>query len=122
MTIAGTGVVTGDFAQILADMGRTVSWLKVTKTTDAITGTESTSFAAGVDKTVVYFKEDCRYLWDKEGLIQVADAYVLFTPGTISRYDQILVDGFTYYVEEVIQRFVLGVSMVDFCRLFLVKA
>jgi hypothetical protein len=105
MTI-GTGVVTNDFAQILSDMGRTVSWKKVTKTTDPMTGSETSTFAAASNLTVVYFKEDQRYLWDPSG------------PGTISRYDQITVDSITYYVEEVIQRYVTTVSMVDYVRLF----
>jgi hypothetical protein len=117
MTI-GTGVVTNDFAQILSDMGRTVSWKKVTKTTDPMTGSETSTFAAASNLTVVYFKEDQRYLWDPSGLVEVADAYVLYTPGTISRYDQITVDSITYYVEEVIQRYVTTVSMVDYVRLF----
>lgn len=116
--VVGTGVVAGDFSQILSDLGTSVTWKDCTKTTDPMTGEESSSFASAVSKTVIFFKEDQKYMWDKEGLIALADAYVLFTSGTFARYDQITYDSETYYIEEVIKRYVANVGMCDYCRLF----
>jgi len=118
MTVPGTGVTTGDFTQILADFGRVVSWKKVTKTMDAMTGTETSTFATAADKTAIYFQEDVKYIWDKEGLLAAADAYMLSVPGVFSRYDQVTIDGITFYVEQVIQRYVLTTGMLEYCRLF----
>jgi hypothetical protein len=116
-----TGISTNDFAQILADFTRTVSYKVLTKTTNSLTGDETSTFAAAADQSVVFFRQDCRYLFDKEGLLQVADAYILATTTVgIKRYDQFTVDGSTYYIENVIRRYVLGVAMMDYGTCFLV--
>lgn len=114
------GVSTNDFTQILADFTRTVSYKVVTKTTDGL-GNETSSYATASNVGVVFFKEDTRYLFDKEGLLQVGDAYVLVATSVgIKRYDQFTVDGFTYYIESVIRRVIAGVSMMDYAVCFLV--
>lgn len=115
-----TGVVAGDFTQILADFTRTVSYKVVTKTTDGL-GNETNSFATAANQGVVFFKEDTRYIFDKEGLLQVGDAYIMAATSIgIKRYDQFTVDGFTYYIESVIRRYVAGVAMMDYGVCFLV--
>lgn len=113
------GVVVGDFNQILADMGRTVSYSVVTRTTDAMTGSETTTFAVAANQTVIFFLEENRYIWDKEGLLEVGDAYII-APTTlgIKRYDQFTVDSNTYYIENVIRRHVTTVSMADYAVCF----
>ena len=119
MTNTDTGVVAADFTQILNDMGRSVTHKVVTKTTDSLTGEETTSFATGTSQTVVFFLEENRYIWDNEGLLQVGDAYVIAPPALgFKRYDQIIIDSQTYYIENATSRHVLGTSMCTFCTLF----
>ena len=119
MTIQSDGVVVGDFTQILSDMGRSVQYSVVTKTTDALTGSETTTFAGASAQTVIFFLEENRYIWDKEGLLQVGDAYIIApTSLGIKRYDQFTVDSQTYYVENTIRRLVLGTTMADFAVCF----
>jgi hypothetical protein len=118
-----TGVSTNDFTQIYNDFSRVLSYKVVTKTTDPTSGSETSSFATAVDKTMIFFKEDCRYLFDKEGLLQVGDAYVMAPTATgIKRYDQFTIDGQTYYIENVIRRYVAGVAMMDYATCFVVTA
>ena len=113
--MASSGVNIDDFAQILSDYGRVVSYKVVTITQDAITGSETTSFATAGNVTVVFFLEDNRYIWDKEGLLEVGDAYIIapLTVG-INRYDQFTIDGETYYIENITKRTVLKIAMADY--------
>jgi hypothetical protein len=117
-----TGVSVSDFTGILNDMGVTVSYQVVTKSVNQLTGEEVSSFATGSNQTCIFFLDESKYLWDKEGLIQVSDAYLL-TPITLNakRYDQITINGISYYIDNVTRRTVLTVDMFDFCNLFRVK-
>jgi hypothetical protein len=113
--MADTGVSVDDFNQILADFTRVLSYQVVTKSTDPLTGSETTTYAVAGNKSMVFFKNENKYIWDKEGLLQVGDAYVLAPTATgIKRYDQFTVDGVTYYIENTIRRLVLGVTMMDY--------
>jgi len=119
--MADTGIVADDFSQILSDMGRVVSYQVVTKTTDGMSGTESSSYGTASDKTVVFFREDTRYIWDKEGLLQVGDAYIIApTSIGVKRGDEFTIDSIKYFIESVIRRHVTSVSMQDFCTCFVV--
>ena len=117
--MADTGVSVDDFQQILADMGRTVSYKVVTRSQDSITGSETTTFAAAVDVTAIFFLNENKYIWDKEGLVAVGDAY-LIVPITFGakRYDQVTIDGESYYVDNTRNRYVLTVGMQTYCTLF----
>lgn len=121
MSIQSDGVVASDFTQILTDFGRVVSYKVVTKTTDPITGSETSTYASASNVTCIFFLEQNRYIWDKDGLLEVGDAYIIAAPAVgIKRYDQLTVDGNTYYIENVTRRTVLQTSMCDFGVLFLV--
>ena len=109
------GVRVDDFNQIASDFNRVVSYKVVTKTTDPMTGSEITSYATAVDKSVIFFLEENRFLFDKEGLVEVGDAYILASITTgIKRYDQFTIDGQTYYVNNVVRRTVLNTPMMDY--------
>jgi hypothetical protein len=118
--MSNTGISNKDFTQILSDFSRIVSYKVNSKSVDSM-GNETDSFATATDYSVVFFKEDCRYLFDKEGLIQVGDAYIM-APTTlgIKRYDQFSIDGNTYYIQNVIRRYVLSTAMFDYANCFLV--
>jgi len=113
--MASTGVSTNDFTQILTDFTRTVSYKVVTKTTDAMSGVETSSFGAAANQSVIFFKEENRFLFDKEGLLEVGDAYILAPLAIgIKRYDQFTIDGETFYIENVTNRYVTGTEMFDY--------
>jgi hypothetical protein len=119
MGILDTGVVSDDFDQILTDMGRTISYKVVTRSTNPETGEETTAFATATDQTVVFFLQENRYVWDKEGLLEVGDAYIIAnTDLGIKRYDQVTVDDQTYYIENITRRHVVGTLMQDYGVLF----
>ena len=121
MTIAATGVVAGDFTQILTDLTRTLSYKVVTITQNARTGDETTAFATASNVSAVFFLNDQKYLFDKDGLLAVGDAYIMAaTTVGIKRYDQFTVDSKTYYVETVVRRHVAGVAMADYASCMLV--
>lgn len=122
MTATDTGISTDDFTQILADYGRTISYKVVTKTTDGMTGDETSTFAAASNQTVVFFLEENRYIWDKDGLLQVGDAYIIApTSIGIKRYDQFTIDSQTFYIENVTRRTVLTTAMADYAVCFKVQ-
>lgn len=109
-----TGVSSADFDQIAADMGQTLTYYVLTKVTDE-DGNETDTHSS-TTKTLVFFNEENRYLFDKEGLLEVGDAYIMApTSAGIKRYDQFIgPDGKTYRIENTIRRIVTAVSMVDY--------
>lgn len=111
--MGNTGVSTNDFTQILNDFKRTISYQVVTITPDGM-GNETTVFAAASNVDLIFFLEENRYLFNMEGLVQVGDAYILapITTG-IKRYDRITIGGESFYIENVIHRYVLGTAMLD---------
>lgn len=114
-----TGVVTGDFAQIISDWGRTVSYSIVTKTTDSMSGNETDTYATASNQSVIFFLNETRYVWDKEGLLAVGDAYIIapITLG-IKRYDKFTIDSQEYFIENTIRRNITGIDMADYAICF----
>ena len=113
--MACDGVSNSDFTEILSDMGTTLSYKICTRTQDAMTGEETTTFATASNVTAIFFLNDTRYVWDKEGLLEVGDAYIIAPTSTgIKRYDQFTVGGDTFYIENVTRRTVLTTAMADY--------
>ena len=114
--MSNTGISVDDFeVVILGDMGRTVSYSVVTKTIDPMTGSEITTYAAASDKTVIFFLEKNKWQWDKEGLLEVGDAYIIApTSYGIKRYDKFTIDGNSYYIDNVTRRHITTITMQDF--------
>lgn len=113
-----TGVSTNDFTQIMSDFARTVSYEVVTKTTD-FSGSETTSFATAANQSLIFFLQDNRFVFDKEGLLEVGDAYIIAPIALgIKRYDRITVDGDKYFIENVTRRVIAGVTIMDYAVLF----
>jgi hypothetical protein len=111
--MSNTGVSSSDFAQILSDFSRTLSYQVVTKTTDG-TGNETDTFATASNVSAVFFLEENRFIFDKQGLVEVGDAYILCaTTVGIKRYDRFTISGEAFYIQNVIHRFVLGTAMLD---------
>lgn len=115
------GVSSNDFSQILSDMGRSIQYKVVTKTVDSITGSEISVYGSASTQTLIFFREENRYLWDKEGLLQVGDAYIIApTSLGIKRYDEFTIESNTFYIENTTRRVVLTTTMMDFATCFLV--
>ena len=111
----GLGITAGDFTQILNNLKRTVSYSVMSKTIDPMTGDELLTYAAGVDRQVVFFIEENRYLFDKEGLLEVGDAYIQTPPSMgIKRYDKFTIGGQEYIIRNTTERYVNGVYMHDY--------
>jgi len=113
--MSNSGVSVNDFTQILTDFSRTLSYEVSTKTTNQLTGDETQTFAAASNKSLIFFKEENRFLFDKEGLVEVGDAYIMAATTTgIKRYDKFTIDGETFYVHNVIPRRMVGTYMLDY--------
>lgn len=121
MTNTDIGITIADFQQVMDDLQRTISYQVSSKTTDGM-GNETTTFAAASNLLMVFYKNDTRYKFDKEGLTQIGDAYVMapLTAG-IKRYDRLTIDSNVYYIESVVRRYIGDVAMFDYGVLFLVE-
>jgi len=116
-----TGITNADFTAIHTDFKRTVSYQVLTKSVDGM-GNETSTFAAATNVDLVFFLEENRYIFDKEGLTEVGDAYIIAkTSVGIKRYDQFTLSGETYYIQNVIHRYVLGTAMCDYAVCFKVQ-
>lgn len=92
----------GHFAQVLSRLGRTVTYRTVTLSENSITGDQQKTYGGGVSKTWIFFKHQQKFHYDKEGLIEMGDAYVLIpSTDTINLYDRVTVDNETYEVTNV---------------------
>lgn len=106
----------------LADFGVTVGWENSTKTTDNVTGEESLSYAASVNKTVVFLKRSASFEQSHEGLLESGDAYIMATTTDgFAKDDRITYETRKYLITNVIRRNPGGVAMFDFCTLKLTE-
>jgi len=106
---------TDDFNQILADLTRTLSYQVVTKSVNGLTGDETSTYATATNKAMIFFLNQQRWIFEKEGLTEVGDAYVMAPTATgIKRYDKFVVDGITYVIEKTLRRYILGTATYDY--------
>jgi len=120
------GVQASDFSDIIfEDWKRQVTRTPVTKITDPITGDETLSDGSTEDIYVIFLKRKTKWMFDKEGLIEGGDAYVMTLPNqTINKDDKITINSETYRVQDVIVRNTGppdNDDMYKYCNLFLVE-
>lgn len=66
---------------------------------DNVTGDEALSYGAGTSKSWIFLKRAQRFLFDKEGVVEVGDAYIMLPPAdSVNVRDQVVVDGETYEI------------------------
>jgi len=121
MTSAGDiGITSADFTNApLADLGTSVTWEAVTKTTANISGDETLSYAGGVAKTVIFVKRTQRYAQGKEGLVDLGDAYCMSENSDgFKLNDRITFNGEKFLIGDVITRRANGETMFDFANCF----
>lgn len=97
--MADLGVAEADSTQIITDLARTVSYYAATVSTSNVSGDETATYASAVDKTWIFLKRENRYLLTREGILDVADAYLFVPPSdTLNKHDRVVVDGETYEI------------------------
>jgi hypothetical protein len=122
MGAADIGISESDFTNnALSDFGMTVVRTPRTKNISNTTGSPTYTNGTNEDITVVFTKRVTGYQWDKEGLVEQGDAFMMVDKDqTINKEDLITVDGETFRVDTVILRTPGGLDMFKSCVLFLV--
>jgi len=124
MTGAGDiGITSADFTNApLVDLGTSVTWEAVTKTTANISGDETLSYAAGAAKTVVFVKRSQRYVQSKEGLVDLGDAYCMSENSDgFKLNDRITFNSEKFLIGDVITRRANDETLFDFANCFKVE-
>lgn len=110
-----TAQVAEDFNEILEDIGESVTVERPTKTLSNVGLDESLSYATGVQVKGVFQFTDKRYLYDKEGIVELGDAvFYTFSNNSVAMDARVTRNNATYKVEKAIPRY-----GVDMCVLYL---
>lgn len=117
------GIGVNETNEILSDWQRAVTLEVSTKSTTNITGSELESYATGSSVNVIFLKRELAYIFEKEGIVEKGDAYVICATAVgVKRYDRITVDSEKYLVENVIiRRAPDGTALFYYCILFKVN-
>jgi|TARA_R100000501_G_C2618130_1_gene111623 hypothetical protein len=119
-----TGINTADFTTfVLGDLGQSVTLEAVTKTISNITGDRTLAYATGSSITVIFLRKNTIREYDKEGVLEKADAYLMAkTTDGVVRNDRITHASNKYRVGTVIRRDPDGSTpMFDMCALHLIS-
>jgi len=109
-----SGISSNDLQTMLNDFGQTVSWEDSTLATSNITGDRTPSYSAAVDKTVIILPRTKRYVFDKAGITEVGDGYIISKHSEgFARNDRITYDGKIYIIRTIFNRF----DLYDYCIL-----
>lgn len=111
-----TGVVEGDFTQIFNDLKVTVSHEEATQAVDPMTGQETYTYGDAANLDVIYFENDTRYIYDREGVLEDGDAYIMAPQGTgLKRYSKVTVNGNVYQITQTfLTRRFTGVALFEY--------
>lgn len=91
---------------IIERLDTTVSRTPVTKTTDPITGAETLTTGSAADILAIFVRRNKRWTFDKEGLIEGGDAYMIVKDTvTLNKDDIITFDSKQYRVQDIIKRY-----------------
>lgn len=115
------GINTDDFtANMLADLGQTVTHTPVTKTVNNF-GVETLTEGTPTPITVFIHIGRSQYLQEKQGLSEDAVGYIMFDPAlTITRDDKITLGSTDYRVGSVIERNAgLNVAVYGYAEIYL---
>ena len=117
------GLLESDFTDnALLDLGTDVTLIKRIKTIDNITGSPTYTEQAPIIIQGVFTKRGLRFNWNKEGMTEMGDAYVMVPFSTnITRNDFIEFDNQRYRVETVLERIPGGIGMFKSVVLFKVE-
>jgi hypothetical protein len=122
--VATTFVKKAAVDKVIAKVHRTVTHTPVTKTLHPVSGDETLTAGSPVSILAVFVRRERRWYFDKVGLIEGGDAYLIVNPtvATVAKEDLITVNSQVYRVRDVITRYA-GVDNAEavytYCNLFL---
>ena len=115
------GITNADFAEVLADLGTTVTYKALTRTIDPIHGSATDSYAAGSSKTWIFLKRNTKLDLTKWGIFDVGDAYLFMTTSdTLNIGDRITINSETFEYSQTnagVKRFVGGTQVYNYYTL-----
>ena len=116
------GIELTDFTNFpLADLGRTVKHIPITKQINNITGEETLTEGTQTDITAIVMRINKKWTFDKEGKIEGGDAYIMTAPDvSISEQDRIIADGIKYTIKNLITIYVRDTPFFKYGNLFIV--
>jgi len=110
---------------IITRLARSVSQSTNTRTVHPISGEETLTAATATTISMVFYKTDQKWFFDKEGMVQGGDAFgVTSSTTTLSRDDKITVDGSTFRVHDKISYYSddnNAIKLYTYYNLFLVE-
>lgn len=88
---------------IITRLQRTVSKSSNTRTIHPISGEETLTAATAANLSMVFYKTDQKWFFDKEGMVEGGDAFgVTSSTTTLSRDDKVTVSGEVFRVHDLI--------------------
>ena len=109
---------------IVNRLSRSVTVKTVTKTTHPISGEETLTEATGTALSMVFYKTDQKWMFDKEGLVEGGDAFgVTSSPDSLSKNDKIEVNSEVFRVHDKIDYYSdnsNSIKLYTYYNLFLV--
>ena len=123
MTASDIGIVEADFLNnALKDLGVTMTRTPKTKVISNISGSAEYIDGTPENITVVFVKRGVRYSWDKEGLTELGDAFLMIRKDQeMNKEDLIDYDGETHRVDNVLKRSANGTELFKAVVLFKVN-
>jgi len=107
----------------LADFGKTVSRIPITKTTDNITGREILTQGTPVNITAVADRAQKPWMFDNAGKLEEGgDAFIMVAPSvTLNEQDYVSFDGITYEVRSLVTISPGGTAFFKHGNLFIIE-
>lgn len=124
MGLSLQGISKSDFEDnAFEDLARDIVWTPRTKRTSNVTG--SVTYTSSTDVTIkgIFTKKNIKYNWDKEGMLQMGDAFLQIKENVeLLKDDYITVDDEIYRVDDVLLRSPQGIRFFKSVVLFRVDA
>lgn len=110
------------FARAIEGFGKTVTRTPVTKTLTSFSGDEILTEGTSENIECAFFVSKDKYIQDKPGLIQDADAVIIVYPAqTLNKNDKFTYDSENYRVmDDIFERRLGGTLMYKYARLKLI--
>lgn len=120
MAASDIGIVEADFLDnALQDLGAIVIRTPRTKEISNTTGSAEYIDGTPANITVVFVKRGVRYSWDKEGLTELGDAFLMIRINQeMNKEDLIEFDGEIFRVDTVLKRSANGTELFKSVILF----
>ena len=106
--------VLSDFNEILEDIGEDVIVYRPTKTLSNVGLDEEVAYGSAINMRVVFQLTDVKYIYDREGIIEMGDATVYsLTTNSLENDTKVVRNNSTYKIGRVVPR-----EGLDMCVLY----